>query len=375
MRTMSDFNADPWHFHRRELAERTVLALTKGPTKALTLFAPRRKGKTEFLRKDLTPAAEKEGHVVVYISFWDPLEPLALLVDALEQAVARKTITGKAGAAVRRITPKLKLSAKLPGTGAGGEIDLSQIPPETRTSLVAHVDTLLGRLEKPKRKTILLLDEVQELARRERDEGLVAALRTSLDVRSDGLSTVFTGSSREGLRTMFSASKAPFFHFGSQFDLEPLGDEFVDHLIARVLELNGTALDREVAIEAYRSLGRSPYHFRALIEDIVLRPDLSIEDALVAYRRRLAAKQGYDTFWLGLKPLHRALLGALATEYPPFGAEASAMIESETGKEPAKSTVQRALASLADQGIIDRWDGDWRFADDELRIWLSAERV
>ena len=364
---------DPWHFPRRDLAGRTLLALTDGPSRALTLFAPRRRGKTEFLRKDLAPVAEAAGHRVVYISFWDPLEPLALLIAALERAVAERTSRGRTGALFGRLVPKVKVSASVPGVEAGGELDLTALPDRARPALLAHVDALLGRLERADRKTLLLLEEVQELARRDRDEALVAALRTSLDVRGDGLRTVFTGSSRDGLREMFSASRAPFFHFGTQLDLEPLGDDFVDHMIGQARRVTGREVDRSAAIGAFEALGRSPYHFRGLVEETVLRPGTSLDETLRGYRERLAEKQGYEAFWLGLKPLQRALLGVLASDVPrPFGSEAVARLEAETGGAVAKSSVQRTLATLAADGVLDRWDGRWQFADDELRVWVSG---
>ena len=40
---------DPWHFKRRTLTGRVLEVLTRGPVQALSLFAPRRAGKTEFL--------------------------------------------------------------------------------------------------------------------------------------------------------------------------------------------------------------------------------------------------------------------------------------------------------------------------------------
>ena len=76
---------DPWHFERREFTKRILTLLDKGPAQALTLFAPRRTGKTEFLLKDLAPLAEKGGHRVIYASFWQaPLSPFAVLLHALE---------------------------------------------------------------------------------------------------------------------------------------------------------------------------------------------------------------------------------------------------------------------------------------------------
>ena len=72
---------DSWHFERAELSARILTLLTGGPAQALTLFAPRRTGKTEFLLKDLAPLAERRGHRVIYASFWQaPLSPLAVLL-------------------------------------------------------------------------------------------------------------------------------------------------------------------------------------------------------------------------------------------------------------------------------------------------------
>lgn len=42
-----------------------------GLSNALVFFAPRRMGKTEFLRKDIQPLAEKKGWQVFYLSFLD----------------------------------------------------------------------------------------------------------------------------------------------------------------------------------------------------------------------------------------------------------------------------------------------------------------
>lgn len=364
---------DPWHFPRRDLADRTLTALTDGPSKALTLFAPRRRGKTEFLLKDVRPAAEKAGHRVIYVSFWDPLEPLALLVSVLESATARSTAAGRAGAFASRMTPKIKLSASIPGTDTKGEIDLTQIPKKAEKGLIAHVDTLLGKLARSKKKTILLLDEIQELAKRKDDAGLVAALRTSLDVRSDGLRTIFTGSSREGLQKMFASSKAPFFHFGAQIELPDLGDEFVDHMLKQAARITKMSLDRREALPVFEAVGRSPYHFRGLIESLVLNPALKLGDALEMYRERLAEEQGFARRWLTYKPLQRAILAAISRNQKKLYSDAvSAEIADAVGRDVPNSSIQRAVQSLLADGVVDRWDGDLHFSDEEFRIWVAT---
>ncbi len=98
------------------------------------------------------------------------------------------------------------------------------------TDLLLYLDDLLDRLARKRKPTIMLMDEIQELARSSNNAPLVAALRTSLDKRSSRLKAVFTGSSCEGLAAMFSARQAPFFHFAIPIELESLGAPFVQPL-------------------------------------------------------------------------------------------------------------------------------------------------
>jgi len=49
----------PWHFPRKDFADRVMQSFVSGGSTALTLFAPRRTGKTQFLIHDLAPAAAR----------------------------------------------------------------------------------------------------------------------------------------------------------------------------------------------------------------------------------------------------------------------------------------------------------------------------
>jgi len=210
---------DPWHYVRDDLATRTLRLLTDGPAQALTLFAPRRTGKTEFLIKDLGPLAEERGHRVIYASFWQaPLSPLAVLLHALESSLKKGTFTDRVRNTALALTPKLKLSAPIQGAKAEAEIDLTTLDKKPPSDLLLYLDDLLERLSRKRKATLLLLDEVQELARNPSNGPLVSAMRTSLDRRSNRLKAVFTGSSREGLAAMFSAREAPFFHFATPIE-------------------------------------------------------------------------------------------------------------------------------------------------------------
>lgn len=73
---------------------------------------------------------------------------------------------------------------------------------------------------------------MQALATSPKHAPFIAALRTGLDLNKDRVKAVFTGSSREGLRRMFSQASAPFFHFGQNLDFPDMDRGFTEHLAA-----------------------------------------------------------------------------------------------------------------------------------------------
>ena len=367
---------DAWHYPRENLAAQTFHALVKGPAKALTLFAPRRTGKTEFLTKDLTPYAESKGHKVVYMSFWRaPLAPLALILHSLEDALKSKTITGRIGSTASILKPRLKLSAPIGDAGAEAEIDLSSLKGEPPAELILYLDDLLSRLENGKKPTLLLFDEVQELAKDKNNRSLIASLRTSLDVRDTGLKSIFTGSSREGLQVMFSDAEAPLFHFGTSLDFEPLDERFVEHQLKVFEMVTKRNLGRVAALKAFDELHRSPYFFRALVELLTLRVDLTIGEGLVLLREQTAEKSGYAGTWLKLTDIQRATVIqlALGADKPFSRATRTAIGQSLGGEPPPIDKIQTALRRLRTLGVVDRWSGDWLIADPELSSWVRTQ--
>jgi uncharacterized protein len=366
-------SVDPWHFPRRELAEQLLALLSEGPAQALTLFAPRRTGKTEFLLKDLGPLAEARRHRVIYMSFWQaPLAPLAVILNAIEHAQARGSLADRVRHATTQLAPRLKLSLPLPGTGA--ELDLTALHGKPPTNLLLHLDDLLGRLAQAKRVTLIFFDEVQELARDAHNRTLIAALRTSLDKRRGALAAIFTGSSREGLQAMFSEREAPFFHFATSIDLPPLGAEFVDHVSSTFQTVTKRKIDRSSALKVFATLHGNPAYFRGWMELMVLYPALSAQTALDRFREHLASDLQYPQKWLLLNPLQRATLKVLAHgENKPFGTSARAEIgRRQRANPPSIAQVQTALRKLASLGIVDRWTGKWIIEDPELAAWIRT---
>ena len=213
-----------------------------------------------------------------------------MLLHGLEDALAGGTWSNRLRSGARALAPKLTLSAPIGGLA---EIDLTALGPTPPTELSLYLDDLLERLTRDGQTTVLLLDEVQELAKDDRNVPLVASLRTSLDTRSDVLKAVFTGSSREGLRAMFSDRQAPFFHFATPLDLPALDTPFVEHLVDVGKRRTGRRIDPDEAVAGFQALHRKPYFFRLLIEALLIDPASGVVDGVARVRERLGEELRY----------------------------------------------------------------------------------
>jgi len=364
---------DPWHYARKDTAARTFALIDKRLASALVLFGPRRTGKTEFLLRDLGPLAEKAGHRVVYVSFWQaPLSPAATLIAALDHALKHGSLAEQLKRAAQSVSPRVKVS----GGGVAGEVELARLPEQPPQDVLLAMDALLGKLARKGKPTLLMFDEVQELALNDKNRPLVAALRTSLDKRRDSLAAVFTGSSREGLAAMFSDSAAPFFHYATQIDLEPLGPPFVEHLLGAFENATGERLDSKQAHAAFEQLHRSPYFFRMLLEQLLPLPQRDIPAALTHLREGLAASLGYDRLWLSLTDAQRALAAMLARgAKAPFGEENRIGLGRlmRAPAPPSIAQTQSALRRLTRLGVVTGGGrAGWTFDDPELARWIAA---
>ena len=84
-------------FHRTILADDLAARLLAAPTTSasgsgLFLAAPRRTGKSTFLREDLRPSLERHGALVIYADLWTDkaADPGDVIVDAIRNSLAQR---------------------------------------------------------------------------------------------------------------------------------------------------------------------------------------------------------------------------------------------------------------------------------------------
>ncbi|MBB71719.1 MAG: hypothetical protein CMF50_04920 [Legionellales bacterium] len=358
---------DIWHYSRRGLAEQVLGMFESGLSSALVFFAPRRMGKTEFLLKDMQPLAKQEGWDVLYFSFLDAganakqaftlaLADFAVEVGAIKWDKFHKQIK--------------KIEGGIAGVRAGLEF---HDPQQVQITL----KEIITSLAKKQHRVLLLLDEVQVLAQDDRNKDFIAALRTVLDMHKDFVKVIFTGSSQEGLRRMFSKSDAPFFHFGQNLPFPELQKEFIEHLAQVFHKATRRKLDVEELWQIFIEMDKVPQLIRSLVERLVLHPDLTLQQAKQQLLEVIAEDRQYIRVWDDCSVLECLLLKAIVISERELFSEAHRLrLAKEMGvDELPLSTVQSAIRTLKRKEIIGSLPerGLYYIEDPNFKSWI--ERV
>lgn len=286
---------DPLYFHRTDLANSLVLNLKSGITHALTLFAPRRMGKTQFLLNDVKPQAEENGFHVFYFSFFDQMGDVQIAFASALQDFLKNITHGT-----------LKRLNRIDVMGIG--VGLQDTQEQPFVSIAQMINELATKSHKP---ILMLLDEVQEFARIKGSEPMVKSLRTGLDVNQNQIKVIFTGSSTNGLRAMFNDNKAAFFHFAYPLEFPNLGRDFVEFLANIYQQRTNNMLDNDLLYQYFERFNFSPLYLRATIQDMILNPNLSLQQAAEYRLQQVNENSESRHIWLQLSEFERLILLAI----------------------------------------------------------------
>lgn len=339
--------SDPLYFPRSELANRLLTSLRDGITHALTLFAPRRMGKTQFLLNDVKPLAEPMGFNTFYFSFMEKSEgeiKRAFIYDLLQWL--EKSTSGK-----HKFSQALKQIKSIELLGLGLELE------SENKAFSVSVSGLLNELaEKSEKPILLLLDEVQELARTKGSEDFIRSLRTGLDIHQHKIKVIFTGSSTNGLRSMFNDNKAPFFHFAHALDFPNLKQDFTDFLADIYHQRTGKEIDKAAFYQLFERFHFTPLYMRSIAQDMIINPELSLEQAAEHRLSQMAELSETSKEWRGLSALEREILSLVAGgNFEPYRKETRASLAQRLGVEDVSaSTVQSKLKKLERAELITR---------------------
>lgn len=341
------------HFPRAKLAAEIATAL-QGRTlfgdapNGLFLAAPRRTGKSTFLRQDLLPELQRRDIVVVYVDLWadQKRDPGDLIAEAVARVVADNL--GQVAKAAK--------AAGLESVSLAGwlKVDTTRIGKTDGTTLT---DALQMLAEMTKKQVALIVDEAQHALTSEVGENAMSALKAARDkLNSPGnvrLMLVMSGSDRDKLLRLVNTNGAPF--YGSQVErMPPLGEDFID-FVAGIIETERPDLsrvNREMLGDAFRHFGSRPQFLASALGDAMnpltshgSRFETQVLDA--AQQRLSDDERQMESEYLSLKPVEQAVLWRLLEQgnrFRPYDADALRFYRDKVGG--ARVTAQHAQAAL-----------------------------
>ena len=362
---------DIWHYARPDDAQRIVQTLNLGLVSALAIIEPRRRGKTTFVQDDLAPAARAHGYLPVYINLAASSGPLeAHLVGGLYAAVAQASgVIDRLRRAGRSRVKKIAGKASATSIEIGGELELQEPPP-------GGLAGAIGELVALQRPLLLMLDEVHKLGGLANND-LAWSLRSLLDTQRKAIKVVATSSSAASYEVLVTGEKRAFNRWFTHVPLTPLGVDFIAHLAATTKRhFPMHAITQAELAEAFEHLSDSPKFIRDYLNVRILNPTMSHTLALQGVAIDAAKDSGFEEAFVRLTPLQKIVLVAIASgQKELFSGDALRAAGSALQSEPvAKSLMQKAVRSLADQGWIIRQDrGDYVLTDSLFERWLDEQ--
>lgn len=359
-----------WHFARPKLAETYIKAFDLGLVSAKGLFARRRMGKTEFLKQDLIPAAEKAGYKTVYVNLWDMRDdPAQALTLAFYESIQPK---GAASLLERLKIPvkKLKASGKVAGTEGTVEAEFTDAASTFRGTALMEAMKLFDKKPRP---LLLMIDEAQVLAKQGNSD-FAHALRAALDIRREHIKVLFAGSSEATLRQMFGRSSEPFYNWAQLEPFQLLGRDFVESMVEKVAALSTRPLSVTDALHAFAELKNTPLFFRAYLDRYISNAFDGQEAALAYTKKHVFNDESFQLLWNATLPADRAVLSLIAGKSEEIiGKVARAKVGEALGlgKPADTSTLSNSLRRLLDKNIITRMEqGKYQLEDEAFAEWV-----
>lgn len=370
-------------YHRPRLANDYCDALTGktfllNATSGLFLAAPRRTGKSTFLREDLVPEMNRRGWETLYVDLWSNknTDPAELITRAIRTALE------KHDGAVRKAARSVGLD-RLTVMGALS-MDLTKIGQSGGATLAEALQILHDKSGKP---IALLIDEAQHALTTEAGTQAMFALKAARDQLNQGghgmgLYLVMTGSNRDKLTHMVLRKSEPF--YGAKISEFPMLDENFVRTYADSLNMqfaDGKKFSVDALKRAFDLVGHRPEAFIDVVAETVSRyggaAGLDAYLASNALRLQDAIWADFESGVNGLTDIQRAVLDTIV-RLPPgselFSDAAIQAYKAALGKDISVSSAQGALDGLRDKGLVWRAGrGNYVLEDPSMRDWYLTK--
>jgi hypothetical protein len=355
----------------------------------LFLAAPRRTGKSTFLREDLIPQCQKRDWLTVYVDLWaDREKDPAELISA---AIAGALVPYEKG--IRKLAKSVGIEKLNFLRTLSWDFTQPQLPAgATLTQALELLQTAAQKM------IVLIIDEAQHALTSEAGVNAMFALKAARDELNQGLERsrgglrlVFTGSNRDKLAHLVLSKNQPF--YGSSITPFPLlGKDFTKAYTAHLnthLAPTNQFLSQDID-EAFELVGRRPEMLRTIIGDVALElgeaGNLGELLRNSAQMLRAGVWTEFESAYNALTLPQRAVLQVMAERahanesFAPFSdatvlAVRNALDALGGDSKPGTQTIQACIDALRDKELVWKSNrGAYAMEDKAFAEWLLQHR-
>lgn len=358
-----------WHYPRKDFASFILEGMKSNLLTRVTIFAPRKSGKTEFALQDVKPLAKEQGLIVIYVDFWkNKSDPEQVFIESVLEGVKES----------KAWTSKLKESLGVDiQVGLDGlKLGLGDKGKENKLRTISQTFELLNSV---KQDVLLLLDEVQHLATDKSFENFTAALRSFMVNRADNkIKGIFTGSSQEGLSRLFNETRAPFYDSSQVIPFKPLDEQFVVYQLNIFKKVtNGKTLDEKMAVKVFDAINRAPGRFVELLKQMALNTVYDIEKGCEIFAPQImdAELRAHHELAASLTRTDKGVLALLIKTggKGTYTDEFKTQLSESLGKTATKSMIQNAIQKLVELDVIFSLKrGMWTISDPSFAKYIIS---
>jgi uncharacterized protein len=338
----------------------------------LFVYADRRMGKTSLVRK-AAAALSRTGYITVYVDLWaTDGEGAFTATYARAVAQALETKASKMLEAAKNFFSSLQPVLTLNSQGKP-EVTFRMHVADDDHDLLEVLQAPQEIARKRKKHVVIIFDEFQRIADYANDK-IERHLRSIIQHQKN-VSYIFLGSRRSLIRKLFLTQERPLYRSAGHYPLSMIAPQHWIPFIEKKFRASGKRIAPEVSAELVRQTEGHPFYTQHLAHTLWDITEGGREATLELLQKALDTvlsreHYGYSNMWELLTLVQRRLLLALASpEYPGISMFSSEFV----GKSGLKSasTIQRALAALADKDIIDQEGERYIILDRFLRLWLQ----
>lgn len=367
-------------FHRNQLAERLAAELmSEDGSSGLFLTAPRRTGKSTFIREDLIPViSEIHGSHVVYADLWEDrgADPGRVIVAAVRAELMKfDGLLMKAAKGVG--LNKIKVG--------GLEMSLDNIGAGQGETLTKALSVLSAAANKP---ITLIIDEAQHTQISEDGRQAMYALKAARDAMNassgPGFRLLATGSNSDTLASLVEDKNQAFYQ-APMMELPTLDRDYL------LWFRNRQKFEPKPSLEAmeagFSACNYRPEPLRAVFKQLLLKTNMGAENIDAVFLKTVdqslaRAKEHFLQQMRALNPLDAAVFKVMARDgkaYSPYAKgsllDYRAHVLNDTGEVPNEvnqSAVQQSLERLrGDKFVWRAGRGTYLIEDPQHTVWMK----